>query len=451
MRTNTRKTRARTYTHEGAPAKNISLDAQLRRSVMSTMLFEDTFYEDGQTIHDRIVDLSSKVKPSTLAAMAIEARSSANLRHVPLVLVNELSKHPVGRIIGDTLRDVIQRADEIPEFMSIYMSGSESRNHPISKQVKRGLGMALEKFDEYQLQKWDRKGTAWRLRDVLFLTHPNPGQRAKLYKRLADESLATAQTWETQMSAAGQEARTAEHKQASKREVFEKQLRAGKLGYMALLRNLRGMLDANVDEDLIRKAIVARKGANRILPFRFIAAARHAPRLEAAIDEALMQNIEEMPSLRGRTAVLIDVSGSMFWGKISAKSELSPADAAAALGAIVNAENLRLFTFSNQLVEVPPRRGMAGVEAILGSQHHGGTDLGGAVDYLNRKVPHDRLIVVSDEQSQSAVPDPVAQLAYMINPSANRNGVGYGKWTHFDGFSESVLRFIHEVENLDTR
>ena len=60
---------------------------------------------------------------------------------------------------------------------------------------------------------------------------------------------------------------------------------------------------------------------------------------------------------------------------------------------------------------------------------------------------HDRLIVITDEQSHDAVPQPVAKAAYMINVASNRNGVGYGRWTHIDGFSESVLRFIHEVES----
>jgi hypothetical protein len=54
--------------------------------------------------------------------------------------------------------------------------------------------------------------------------------------------------------------------------------------------------------------------------------------------------------------------------------------------------------------------------------------------------------VITDEQSHDAVPDPVAPLAYMINVASYRNGVGYGRWVHIDGFSEQVLRFIAEYE-----
>jgi hypothetical protein len=119
-------------------------------------------------------------------------------------------------------------------------------------------------------------------------------------------------------------------------------------------------------------------------------------------------------------------------------------DAAAALGAIVPGD-IRLFTFSNGLVEVPPRRGMAGVDAIVRSQPHGGTNLGAALAKIYR-LAHDRLIVVTDEQSHDRVPQPVAKRAYMINVGSYQNGVGYGRWTHIDGFSEAVIRFIVEVE-----
>lgn len=130
---------------------------------------------------------------------------------------------------------------------------------------------------------------------------------------------------------------------------------------------------------------------------------------------------------------------------LSARSDLRRIDAAAALASIVPG-NVRVFTFSEAVVEVPPRRGMAGVDAVIRSQPHAGTWLGRAVDALNREVQHDRLIVISDEQSHDAVPDPVASAAYMINVASALNGVGYGRWTHIDGFSESVLRFVVENE-----
>ena len=85
---------------------------------------------------------------------------------------------------------------------------------------------------------------------------------------------------------------------------------------------------------------------------------------------------------------------------------------------------------------------------MIASQPHGGTELGKAVAHMNR-LPHDRLIVVTDEQSHDRVPDPVAAKAYMVNVASFRNGVGYGSWTRVDGFSEGVLRFIAAHEGQE--
>jgi 60 kDa SS-A/Ro ribonucleoprotein len=121
-----------------------------------------------------------------------------------------------------------------------------------------------------------------------------------------------------------------------------------------------------------------------------------------------------------------------------------------------------VFSFSNQLVEVPPRHGMAGIDTIVSSQPHSGTALFDAIAAVNEKVPHDRLIVITDEQANGSwnghslggqmkqMPDPKA-IGYIINVASAQNGVGYGKWVHIDGFSEQVLRFITEHESAGTR
>lgn len=271
---------------------------------------------------------------------------------------------------------------------------------------------------------------------MLFLSHAKPRdeEQAALFKRVVERQLETPDTWEVALSGG-----------ADKKETFERLLRDGKLGYLALLRNLRNMTEAGVDRGLIRDAIVARKGAQLVMPFRYVAAARACPQLEPAVDQALCAAVAEAPKLHGRTVVLVDVSGSMD-ERLSAKSDMKRIDAAAALASVINADDLRVITFSHQLVEVPARRGMAGVDAVIRSQPHGGTYLGSAIHAVNTQVPHDRLIVITDEQSADRVPDPVAKHAYMINVASFRNGVGYGKWTHVDGFSEAVIRFIHEIE-----
>jgi len=435
MRTNTPSRRGSVRTHEGAPAvAALKPQTQLRRSVLSCLLWEDQFYEDGQTIAERIVANAERVKPDVLAALAIEAREVFHLRHAPLLLLEVLSRTGKGdRLVANTVVRVVQRADELGELIAIHHKLGGKRMIPA--QMRKGLARAFAKFDAYALAKYDRD-VAVKLRDVLRLVRPTPKDAAQsaLWKQVKDRTLTPPDTWEVALSGG-----------ADKRETFERLIREGKLGYLALLRNLRNMVQARVDVDLVREAIVARKGgAQRVYPFRYVAAARAAPQFEPYLDQALCEAIAELPVFAGKTIVLVDVSGSMD-AALAHKSDMRRIDAAAALGAIVPGD-VRVFAFSDRVVEVPPRRGMAGVDAIVRSLPHGGTYLGAAVKEINR-LAHNRLIVVTDEQSHDSVPDPVAKHAYMINVASYRNGVGYGRWTHIDGFSEGVLRFIREVEN----
>lgn len=431
MRLNTAQNISRQFTNEGAPAKFISPEMQLRRSVLSCLLWEKEFYEDGKDIASRILETAANVDAATVSALAVEARNVHGLRHVPLLLLTDLIRRG-GSGVSDTVASTIRRADEMAELISIYWRDGKK---PLSKQMKLGLAKAFGKFSEYQLAKYDREGPV-RLRDVLFMVHPKPKdeEQEALFKRVAERQLVTPDTWEVSLSGG-----------ADKKGTFERLIREGKLGYLALLRNLRNMMDAGCDRDLVASAIVARKGAELVFPFRYVAAARACPQLEPFIDQALCEAVASGPRLSGRTAVLVDVSGSMDT-QMSGRSDLKRIDAAAALASVINGD-VRVFSFSEQVVEVPPRRGMAGTDAVVRSQIHSGTYLGQAVHAINVNVPHDRLIVITDEQSADRVPDPVAKHAYMINVASSRNGVGYGRWKHIDGFSEAVIRFITEIEN----
>jgi len=426
-------------THEGAPAfGHLNAESQLRRSVMSCLLWEREFYEDGQTITDRIVETAAKVTPAFLAEVAIEAREVMHLRHVPLLLLDVLSKTASGSpLVSETVARVLQRADEPAELLSVFWRNGRKM---VPGGMRKGIAKALAKFDEYQLAKYDRDG-AVKLRDVLRVVRPTPAnaEQSALWKRAKDRTLQTPDTWEVELSAG-----------KAKKETFERLIRDGNLGYLALLRNLRNMAAAGVDDALIRGSILARtNGAHRVLPFRYVAAAKAAPQFEPELDAALLAAIQEMKPLDGLTVVLVDVSGSMD-ERLSAKSDMTRIHAAAALGAIIPGQ-VRLYTFSNKLVEVPPRKAMSGVDAIIHSQSHQGTELGGAVQIINSAPHHDRLIVITDEQSHDRVPDPVAKRAYMINVASAKNGVGYGRWTHIDGFSEGIFRYIREIENESMR
>jgi hypothetical protein len=431
----------RPRTHEGAPARNISTELQLRRSVLACLLWESQFYEDGVEIAGRIAELVPRVAAEKVAVLAVEARAKMKLRHAPLLLVREMARHATHRgFVAETLAQVIQRADELAEFVAIYWKDGRV---PLSAQVKKGLAAAFPKFDEYALAKYDRGGPI-KLRDVLFLAHAKPRDeaQAEVWKRLIAGELTVPDTWEVALSSG-----------ADKREAWERLLRGQKLGALALLRNLRTMRESGVDENLVLAALGSMSTA-RVLPFRFLAAARYAPQWEEALEQAMLKCVagaEKLPVnvLPGKTIVLVDVSGSMT-APLSHRSEMQRTDAAYGLAVLLReiGEKVAVFSFSNSLVEVPARRGFALRDAIDASQSHGATYLGKAVGELNAKHAYDRLIVITDEQAQDTVPTPKSK-GYVINVASNKNGVGYGKWTHIDGWSESVVEYVRTLEQTE--
>lgn len=427
-------------THEGAPAARMTPEQALTRSVCACMLWENEFYEDGELIADRILSLCKQVSPEFLIELAVHVRKELNIRHAPLMMLIGLIENGQGRIVSDAIDAVVSRPDELTELLAMYWNHKKrdlvsKAKKSIDNQLKKGLAKAFTKFDAYQLAKYNRPD-AIKLRDIMFLTHPKPQneEMAEVYKSLASGTLAAPDTWEVALSAG-----------KDKKETFERLIKEGKLGYLALLRNLRGMVDAKVDGKLIEDAIIARKGADRVLPFRFVAAARAAPSLEPILDRALLASLQARDPLSGQTIVLVDVSGSMDW-ILSSKSDLRRLDAAATLASIIPGKH-RVFSFSERVVEVPARMGMAGIDAISKSQAHNGTRLGEAINHINQ-FDYDRLIVISDEQTSDRVPPPKGRHNYMINVASNKNGVGYDhNWVHISGFSESVIKYIQAYEN----
>jgi len=425
----------RPRTHEGARAVAFSPEQQLKRALMNCLLWEDQFYEDGVSIAERLKALVPTVAAEKVAALAIEAREAMKLRHAPLLIVREMARHETHRkLVADTLARIVQRPDELTEFLAIYWADAlgpmqQRKRQPVSAQVKKGLAKALTKFDAYQLAKYDRDG-AVRLKDVLFLVHAKPKDvsQEKVWKELVDGTLASPDTWEVSLSGG-----------KDKRETFERLIAEKKLGGLALLRNLRLMQKAEVPRATIAQAIEAMR-TDRILPYRFIAAARYAPDFEPELESAMLKSVKDYVRLDGHTVLLIDVSGSMD-GPLSAQSEMNRLEAACGLAILARevCDTVEIFTFSHEVVKVPPRRGFALRDAVVRSQPHGGTYLGAAVSKADQKDA--RLIVFTDEQAHDPVPAPKGR-GYMINVASYEHGVGSGPWRRVDGFSEAMIRWI---------
>ena len=281
--------------------------------------------------------------PSALPHWPLRHASAMKLRHAPLLLVREMARLTTHRaLVADTLARVIQRADELSEFVAIYWANGRQ---PLSGQVKKGLAAAFVKFDEYALAKYDRAG-AVRLRDVLFLSHARPvdESQAALWKRLAANELATPDTWEVALSATGREEGVGD-----KRQVWERLLArakawcAGSLAQpsqharcrrrrrtMSSLRSRPSKRIAFCRSAFWQQRASLRSGS-RPLRLPCSAHSRAAPL-----------------ALPGHTVLLVDVSGSMEV-TLSHRSEMRRTDAAYGLAILLReiAEKVTIYTFSN--------------------------------------------------------------------------------------------------------
>lgn len=416
----------------GTYVPKITPEQTLNRVVLASMLWEDQFYLDGKSHADLIKDLVGKVDADKVSELAIKARTDFKLRHIPLLLTRELAR--IGKLSHSILNAVIQRPDEMGEFMSLYWK--EGRQ-PVSNQVKKGLATAFLKFNEYQLAKWNKNSAAVKLRDIMFLAHPKPQDALQeaLFKRVANDELVTPDTWETQLSAG-----------ADKKETFERLMAEKKLGALAFLRNLRNMVQAGVSEDTIRGYALT-VNVDKVLPFRYIAAARILPQFEGMLEAMMFRSLDTEEKLPGKTILMVDVSGSMFGAKVSSKSDLDRFDAAAALAMLCRqvCEEVEIYTFSYGSVRVAPRSGFALRDALYKSQNHGGTNLGSSLAEIAGSE-RDRIIVFTDEQSYDRPSSPGCDKGYIVNVAAYENGVNHDSWTTISGFSEAIIDYIREAE-----
>jgi len=423
---------ARAVNHAGTAVRAITPEKQLVRMTLANMLWENQFYVNGEKSADVIAKLVQQCDAQFVSNLAIMARTQFKLRHVPLLLTRELAR--TGRLAAHVLNAVIQRPDEMSEFLSIYWRDGKT---PIGNQVKRGLATAFAKFSEYALAKWDKNSSAVRMRDVMFLVHPKPESpaQAALFKRVADNALKTPDTWESELSAG-----------ADKRETFTRLMQEKKLGALAFLRNLRNMTQSGVQDSQIRE-YAQTLDVTKVLPFRYIAAARIVPEYEDMLEQLMFRSLESHEKLPGVTKLYVDVSGSMFGTKISQKSDLERFDAAAALAVLCReiCETVEIYSFSDRAVRVPPRRGFALVEAIRQSQAHNGTNLGRSLNSTGS--PCDRVIVFTDEQSHDRPGKPgFGAKGYIVNVAAYENGVNHDHWLTISGFSEAIVDYIQAVE-----
>lgn len=415
-----------TTNYEGAKAYRLDPKLELYAAVVASSLSK-TFYEDETDRLKRIqalIEQVVKTDPAFVARLAVYTREKMYLRSLPLVLTVELAKQYSGDdLLRRTTRRVVQRTDEITELLAYYQIAN-SRNetkklNKLSKQLQKGLADAFNKFDEYQFAKYNRSA-AVTLKDALFLVHPkakNEAQQA-LFDKIVNDELSTAYTWETQLSATGQKRFEDEQaKQEAFKEKWSELVMSEKMGYMALLRNLRNILEAEVNGEVIEKVTVrladpAQVRRSKQLPFRFLSAFRQlkavnsgfTSQLLEALELAALASVENLKGFDVNTRVLIasDTSGSMCM-PLSKNSTVQLIDVGILLSMLLKAKCRNVLTgiFGTdfKLVNAPNAHVLSNVEKMSKVNVGWATNGYKVIDHLiKRKLVMDKVMIFTDLQ-----------------------------------------------------
>lgn len=416
--------------YEGAQAYALNPALALYAAVVTASL-SDQFYETAPDRLVRIRELVAQNDPYFVAQLAVYARETMHLRSVPLVLAVELARlHAGDGLVGRLVSRVVQRADEIAELLACYQSANgrtgTKRLNRLSKQVQRGLAEAFNRFDAYQFAKYDRvasdRAAEVRLRDALFLVHPKAksGEQQAIFDQIATDALPTPYTWETELSALGQRGFDSDAaRQAAFRATWEELIFSGKVGYMALLRNLRNLLEAGVSREAV--AHVARVLGNahavansKQLPFRFLSAYRevkavqsgHVPLVLDALERAVAHAAANIRGFDETTRVVLaaDVSGSMQ-RPVSARSNVQNFDVGLLLAMLLQSRcayvTTGMFGDRWKAIQVPRTNILANVEEFHRREGEVGYATNGHLvvqDLLDRRVVADKVMLFTDCQ-----------------------------------------------------
>lgn len=411
--------------YEGAKAYKLTPEMELY-SAVATAGLNDTFYEKGENRLQRIKELILKNDPEYVAKLAVYTRNEMYMRSIPMVLAVELAKTNSGNVlVAKTVSGVVKRADEITELLAYYQLANKrtgvKKLNKLSKQIQKGLSVSFNQFDEYQFAKYNREAEI-KMRDALFLVHPKAKDEAQqvLFNKIASNELAVPYTWETELSALGQiKYENEKEKAEAVKATWEELIDSNKIGYMALMRNLRNILDANVSAMHVTKvcSFLANENAvanSKQLPFRFLAAYREVKVLKSefvtmilnALEDAVVASIKNIKGFDETTRVLIacDVSGSMQ-KSISAKSKVLFFDLGLMLGMLMQSKCKRvvtgMFGDSWKVINMPNRGVLSNVDEYYKREGEVGYATNGYKvidDLIARKVMMDKVMMFTDTQ-----------------------------------------------------
>lgn len=447
----------KTTNKEGHAAYGMTDKAKLVTQVLTSFFNEAKFYGDNSAEMQKVIQRVIQKDPQFAANLAVFARREFNMRSVSHVLTAYLAHEVEGKpYVRRTVKGVSLRGDDVTEIMSFYLS---TFGKPIPNSLKKGINDVLRGFDEYTLAKYKGTGRAVKMRDLLCLCRPKPigKEQEALWKRCLEGTLEIPETWETQLSANG-----------NNRDTWEKLIDSGKVGYMALLRNLRNILVAtprNIDKVFAKLSDPISVRKSKQLPFRFLSAYKSicdigGSKVFDVLETAVEASVDNLPKLPGTTVIAVDCSGSMG-NRISAKSQIECCEIGMMLGIIANriCDDAVFYVFNNHI----ERKAFSLRNNILYTTAHEAMAHGGTrmelpfVAMRNEHVNADRIIVISDNECNSGFwHEPVQSLADKYRAISGNNIwvhaidlQGYGtqqfhgpKTNIIAGWSEKVFDFI---------
>jgi hypothetical protein len=431
--------------------------SKLVTQVLTSFFNEKKFYGDNSAEMQETIKAVIDKEPQFVSNLAVFARKVFNMRSVSHVLTAYLAHETSGKpYVRRTIDGVTLRGDDLTEIMAFYLS---TFGKPIPNSLRRAIADKLVSFDEYTLAKYKGDNKSVKMRDLICLCRPRPqtSKQEDLFKRCLESRLETPLTWEAELSANGNNAKT-----------WEKLIDSGKVGYMALLRNLRNIIKANPANiqqvyDIIQDPERVRK--SKQLPFRFYSAYKAVADIAGSktfdvLENALESSVDNMSKLPGTTVIAVDVSGSMH-NAVSAKSEVKCYEIAMLLGLLANriCDNSIFYIFNNSIEKIAVSSRCSILEKVRNTRCCGGTNM--ALPFLkmmNDKIKADRIIVLSDNMNNSGLwgNNPTQLCADEYRKVSGNNiwvhGIdlqGYGtqqfhgpKTNIIAGWSEKVLDFI---------
>lgn len=427
-------------------------------SLLLTNMVKDQFYRPTEDTLARMRELIGGIKDKKFIAKAlIYARRECGMRSITHVGAAELAQYASGQEWGASFYDrVINRVDDMSEIVAYWLNTLKGKS-TLTSAMKNGMSKAFARFNAYQLAKYRGEGKDPSLVDVVNMVHPVAtnseqnmvevdrkeyievlktkksvdaksklrrvskltGKTIKIHalEALMIGMLHSTDTWEAKLTQAGQKADTEEQKEEFKADAWKELISERKLGYMALMRNLRNIkeqapemlneaLEMLVDKKLIKKSLV--------LPYRFATAYDQFDASDAldrkilsAISKALdisCENVVEFAA--GKTCVMIDVSGSMSSMPYRVDGRLengTPGKQAALFGSILakaNNADIIVFDGSARMLSYDLDMPVLKLSAHIQTYIRGGSTSFHAPFTLitGNKRKYDRIIILSDMQ-----------------------------------------------------